>query len=501
MRGTGTVVPFVIHQGQEAGAAVSATHQVGSTTLPRATGADASASPPDGEALPLSREDVMTAFELLLGREAESEEAILYHRALASRVALGAFIRDSLEFRSRHAPAQRKDVAAFRGEEEDTAWVAPLGGDCTSLSTWRFARDGDGVPLLGDGWSVPEPEFCCTLGPHSELELPMPPGHFAGGLALTLWVMPSHGAQRLSIEVEGTRIASGLVRRRTEFACRVPAHLLADRKQLHLVLHHPDASRPCDYEASRDERMLGIAVGFARFSTLPPDAQAPDDATLMHAFASLGDNCEFGFVQERCGVFAGGLLRFNILPPDRLLHGLATRFEGFPDRSRMRLEWHRTHGTGGEYIVYEDGYGFSGHTGVSEPLDSAGEEELLEREYARVGFLTRMLLDDLQDGETVFVFKRNVVPPEAEVMALWLAIRRLGRCALLWVVPAHPGMPAGTVAVLAEGLFKASIDRLAPYTDAEDLSLPCWLTICRRTLRLSRLGGTPGDIPGGTWDE
>ena len=291
----------------------------------------------------------------------------------------------------------------------------------------------------------------------------------------------------MSVLVEEDELTAVLVRRRVEVACRIPAALLAGRERIRVTLRHPDATRPCDHEPSEDRRILGMGVESLQLETLPVEQSGPDDATVLQSFVSLGDNCEFGFVQERCGLFAGGLLRFNSLPTDRLLHGLATRFEGFPDRARMRLERHDTLDGGKEYIVYEDGYEFGGHTTVSEQLSPAEEEALLDREHARLGFLTRMLLDELEGNETIFVFKRNAVPAEAEIMALWLAIRRLGRGTLLWVVPEEPGLPSGSVTMLAEGLFRAHVNRLAPYTDAEDLSLPCWLTICRRVLRLSRL--------------
>ncbi|MBE7247769.1 MAG: hypothetical protein INR63_22720, partial [Actinomycetospora chiangmaiensis] len=42
-------------------------------------------------------------------------------------------------------------------------------------------------------------------------------------------------------------------------------------------------------------------------------------AERLHAFRSLGDNCEFGFVQRYGGVEPSGLLRFSYTPMEDLI--------------------------------------------------------------------------------------------------------------------------------------------------------------------------------------
>lgn len=438
---------------------------------------------PDTERLILGREEVITAFELLLGRLPENEAVITHHRRLASRVELGETIRGSAEFQSRHAWARH---VGEEGEERATQSLAE-GGDCTVLASYRFAAGENGVGLLRDGWSEPEAEFCWSDGLESGIELPVPPYPADAGLALTLRLVPFQDAQRVSLAVGGVELLATLIRRPAELACAIPPCLLATGEPLRVTLHHPDASRPSDHWASEDHRLLALGLAGLRLATLPVERVEQDDAAVLRHFESLGDNCEFGFVQQRNSVFAGGLLRFNTMPTHQLLRGLATGFERFPDRSRMRLERHPTLADDHEYIVYEDGYGLGGHTSIKVLQGGDSHAALLDREHTRLTFLKRLLIEELENGETIFVFKRNLAPSEAEVMALWLGIRRFGRCSLLWVVPEAPGLPAGSLVVLAEGLLKGYIDRFAPYADAEDFSLACWLTICRRALRFTRL--------------
>ena len=44
-----------------------------------------------------------------------------------------------------------------------------------------------------------------------------------------------------------------------------------------------------------------------------------DLPTLLNSFESLGDNCEFGFVQRKFGTEPAGLLRWAIASPAALV--------------------------------------------------------------------------------------------------------------------------------------------------------------------------------------
>jgi hypothetical protein len=46
--------------------------------------------------------------------------------------------------------------------------------------------------------------------------------------------------------------------------------------------------------------------------------------------------------------------------------------------------------------------------------------------------------------------------------------------------------PAGTVEMISDGLIKGYIDRFAPGENAHDLSIDCWIELCRNALALVR---------------
>src|SRR5438270_249053 len=77
-------------------------------------------------------------------------------------------------------------------------------------------------------------------------------------------------------------------------------------------------------------------------------------------------------------------------------------------------------------------------------------------------------------------------------------LRSYGPNALLWVETADAEHAAGSVAWRGEGLLKAYIDRFAPGEDAHDLSLDCWIAVCREAYRLYRTeagAGQTGPVP------
>ncbi len=418
---------------------------------------------------PLPREDVVAAFELMLGRPPESEAVIAAHRALPDRPALGRVLRGSAEFRLSEAEGRA-----------DTP-------DCVPLLAVRLGRDGDAAAALGGGWGAPDDRSRWTVAADSTVALPLPEAARGCELALTMALAPFHRPQRLRLAVDGRALLEATVGGPTVLGCRVPASLTGG-PVLPLSLWHPDGVRPCDVSASLDERALGFAVEAVELARapLPLPAPAPTDEALLRRFGSLGETCEFGFVLSRFDRGGSGLLRFSAMHHDALLRGLREGFPGFPDRARMRVERHGTRTGGVEAMVVEDGWRFITHSGVADAaLEGETDAALLDREAPRLRFLRRLFLEELRDGRTVFVHRAAPGRALAEVEALWLALRRLGRCALLWVAEAEPGLPPGSVLELGEGFLKGFLPRLAPADNAEDYDLEGWLTLCRRALRLA----------------
>ena len=115
---------------------------------------------------------------------------------------------------------------------------------------------------------------------------------------------------------------------------------------------------------------------------------------LFDRFLSLGDNCEFGLVQRRCGGQAIGLFNFASTTIDSLLHGLDTRFRAIASGS-MTVSLT----DGREYYVTLTGSAIGYHTGISE--DSMDLVAIKEQERRRLVFLSRKFVEDLEDGEKI----------------------------------------------------------------------------------------------------
>jgi hypothetical protein len=196
---------------------------------------------------------------------------------------------------------------------------------------------------------------------------------------------------------------------------------------------------------------------------------------LLLGFESLGENCEFGLVQRRCGAEPLGLLRFSSSPLPKLLKALEARFDGMgmPANIEVQLSDNQR-----EYMVLDKAFGFLYHAWVK--AEEQTPHQVHQREVSRVPFLVRKLIEDLTGGEKTFVFHGMTALTEAQARHLHHALRQYGPARLLWVELATDAHPPGSVEWFDDGLYKGYIDRFAPGENAHDLSLDCWIDLCSR---------------------
>jgi hypothetical protein len=368
-----------------------------------------------------------------------------------------------------------------------------------------FGRNGNSDSYRRSGWSEPEPRHTWTIGPESTLEFPRPsvPGTYLMVLELGPFVWKDElPAQHLSVLVNGSEIGEFAVREATVLECVVDWPLIGGREWVSLTFRHPNSARPVDVNGVPDHRELALAfetislfrqldpAGAARSAAERGDGDATDFDMLpldqlMMRFESLGENCEFGLAQRRCGAEPLGLLRFASAPLPVLLAGLKTRFEGVgePDQIEIRVSGNRQ-----EYLVIDRRYGFLYHPWVL--VGEADPEDIRRREEKRLPFLKRKLVEDLAEGRKIFVYRGMRRLPQPLVLRLVAAMREYGPTTLLWVELQDDEHPAGTVEVLTTGLLKGYIDRFAPGENAHALSLDCWISLCRSACRLA---GAPED--------
>lgn len=200
-------------------------------------------------------------------------------------------------------------------------------------------------------------------------------------------------------------------------------------------------------------------------------------ASLLGAFESLGDNCEFGMAQRYAGADPLGLFRLSSAPIADLTHAVETRFAqyGAPGDIEVRI------GAGGYLFCHSRAYAFAYHTGDTAPR--VRPADILKREVRRIAYLKERLLADLAEGDKILVRKGPPDETEAAVRRLLAALRAIGPVTLLRVCAADAGAP-GHVSWRSEGLMQGVLPHFAPYAAATDADLEGWLAICGRAYAL-----------------
>ncbi|UHC19636.1 hypothetical protein LRS73_29365 [Methylobacterium currus] len=200
-------------------------------------------------------------------------------------------------------------------------------------------------------------------------------------------------------------------------------------------------------------------------------------ATLLGAFESLGDNCEFGIAQRYAGADPLGLFRLSSAPIADLTHAVETRFAhyGGADDIEVRV------GAGGYLFCHSRRYGFAYHTGDTAPRVKPAD--ILAREIRRVDYLKDRFLADLAAGEKILVRKGPPGESEDAVRRLFAALRAIGPVTLLRVCAAGV-VPPGRVVWRGEGLMQGALPHFAPYAAATDADLPGWLAVCGQAYAL-----------------
>jgi hypothetical protein len=136
---------------------------------------------------------------------------------------------------------------------------------------------------------------------------------------------------------------------------------MSARGELRIGLQQPDARRIRDVLPVADDRLLGLAV--ARMKMVAVDHPAAADSgtqdprklpvrDLTLGFENLGDNCEFGIVQRRCGAEPLGLFRFSSTQLKPLIAGIRNRFTGMAEHGNLRLEPYDTGAEGAKEYLY-----------------------------------------------------------------------------------------------------------------------------------------------------
>lgn len=208
------------------------------------------------------------------------------------------------------------------------------------------------------------------------------------------------------------------------------------------------------------------------------EEQRPTIGTVLTAFESLGDNCEFGLVQRFYRAEPLGLLRFNWTDYDQLLAALSSNFAVLDTPDCVRI----TRGADGELTGHVDAYRFFYHTHrYNTDIDIPAFEKA---EAVRLRYLADILIETIEDGAKIFIRKGESAAELDKILRLHDCMKRIGDCTLLWVTVADGAHPAGTVEMIGTGLLRGYIERFAPYEAAARAMFDSWAEICSRAHQL-----------------
>jgi hypothetical protein len=204
---------------------------------------------------------------------------------------------------------------------------------------------------------------------------------------------------------------------------------------------------------------------------------------LFSAFEGLGNNCEFGFVQDAAG--CGGLSLFKNVGFDateQIIDAIDADFAGmFEDGA---FDFIVPNGWP-DYALDCRRFGFRFHTGM--PHDIPNAEAQFETLLRAFRFLREKLLRDLREGTKVFTYRHQVQFNEPLAERLAASIRRHGPGWLLWVrMDDRPDRCFAWVEPSAvEGLLYGGMPYLV--TDSPPrVAYDAWEQIARKALALRR---------------
>lgn len=379
------------------------------------------------------------------------------------------------------------------------------------LQAIDFGLAGNSAAVLGEGWSHTEAQRTWSIGPRSTVLLEPIAEPMQALLEIDVLPLIHAGvvdAQRLAIEIGGAVVASVRVGSPAILGFAVALSATGGRP-LRVTFRHPDAASPFDLRGVPDRRMLAFFFRSLRLWRLPEegaDGAAPEpapvsavpvsrptaasDTELMLSLESIGYNCELGLVQRAFAAEPLGLFRFATTPIESLIALLDDGLAHIGDPAAMRVRVNDA----GEYIVDDTAYGTSYHTWIKRAAMT--EADLMRREVARLRFLRRKLLADLEEGEKLFVYKWRPddqqkpedTVAESQVVRLSQCLRRHGANTLLWVAPHECYRPSGLVEPIGEGLIKAYSTPFFHLEWEQPTCLDTWRDIARQAVALWQAG-------------
>ena len=162
--------------------------------------------------------------------------------------------------------------------------------------------------------------------------------------------------------------------------------------------------------------------------------------------------------------------------------GTITATETIWMRIRPPEEPERVH----EFYLADNRYQYSFHTFRGPPEHA--EADVIRDNETKLRFLSRKIVEDLEDGEKIWVRKDADHADPAEVLALSQALSRHAPNKLFWVTRCVPDRPAGSVEWVAPGVLRGYSAN--PHGDPQHFDPDHWLLLCRRAAAAFQIAGS-----------
>lgn len=352
-----------------------------------------------------------------------------------------------------------------------------------------FSRGGLGISAMIGGWSVPEDNGRWSDGPESTLLLSRPEARF--GIVLEMSLSPALSPPLRSVQIVGIRcnthrVATLSIDRAGVYGVFVPPSAM-DEERLLIQFSFPTTVRPADVSNSFDKRELGIKlqqirirvlhepwrfqrgrVFDARITEFRPQpiveqASAMIGRPLFEAlrdFDVIAGNCDMGLALRELEYESLSFLRFGGATPGVAIRGLETGFAGLGENLNLEVADNPI----SEWMV-GDAVGLRFHSGLSSK--DVPEDQLRKRFPRYIQRLRDRLLEDLQEGQKIFVFSDhkdlNCTRSLEYILPLYFALREKTASPLLWVCPCvNDPARRGSVREIMPGLYQADLDLVAP---------------------------------------
>jgi hypothetical protein len=360
----------------------------------------------------------------------------------------------------------------------------------------------------GKGWAGPEEGHIWAIGTQSWLMLPPPDMRGSCLLSLTGWPHIRPGlldSQKVAVMVNGYAVGSFDMACAGTLVSVVPPEAIAGKAALCIRLGHPDCARPTDFPTSNspDSRRLAVAYQELTLRELAPDMlrlardirralgrqaeswlyRAPpvadavakaEAAEAAAAFQSAGDDCEFGFVQRHLGIETLSLLRFSSMSIGNLTQGVLTGFDGIGEDGSLDILHYDE--PDHDFMGRERRYGMLYHTMRRPGQISA--ETLKAQEAKRLVLLARKYLEDVENGEHLFVVKQKSPLLPEQIAILGAAFRKRGKACLLWVLEADEAHPPGSAGWVVPGVMAGYVARI-DVSPLRSIDMEGWIAMCR----------------------